>query len=30
MSVGEVILRLVNEEDSVIGQYLWFYNFFLK
>lgn len=30
MSVGEVILTLVNEEDSVIGQYLQFYNVFLK
>lgn len=31
MSVNEVIiLRLVNEENSVVGQYLWFYNVFLK
>lgn len=31
LGVNEVtILRLVNEENSVVGQYLWFYNIFLK
>lgn len=25
-----IILRLVNEENSVVGQYVWFYNVFLK